>query len=147
MTGERVRLELADASGQRVWEGSGRRLHADVEEEQAELSDLECRFFENGEVALEAKAGRGQVEWSRRRVTLTGGVQARSALGHGEVRADRITWSVADRTVHASGNLEYKRRGMRATAPKLSADTALKVIELTDGIVTMAESSATEKAR
>ena len=147
VSAERVRLELTDASGQRAWEGSGRRLRAEVEEERAEMRDLSCRFLEKGQVVLEASADRGEVDWSRRTVTLAGNVHARSTLGHGEVRADRMTWSVGERKVRASGNLEYQRRGMRATAPEMSGDTALKVIELTNVVMTMAESSATGKAR
>lgn len=147
VSGERVRLELTDASGQRAWEGSGRRLHAEVEEERAEMRDLTCRFYEKGQVVLEASAERGEVDWSRRTVALLGSVHARSTLGYGEIRADRVTWSVAERKVRASGNLEYTRRGMRATAPEMSGDTALKVIELTNVVMTMAESSATGKAR
>jgi LPS export ABC transporter protein LptC len=133
VTVNEVKLELTDNSGERVWEASGKGLRAEAARDQGELRDLNCRFLDNGQVAMTATADEGRVDWSQRTVTLSGKVQVQSARGYGEIRADRATWSVADRKLRASGNVRYQRANMTATAPAMTAETALKVVRMTGG--------------
>ena len=142
-----VELELTDASGERVWQASGKGLRAEGRRQEGAVSDLKCGFLEKGRVVLKASAKRGRVDWSRRTVTLSQGVHAQSALGYGQIRADRVTWSVTDRIVHASGNIEYNRGGVKVTAPRLTADTALKTLHLTKAVIKIAEPVAARKAK
>jgi lipopolysaccharide assembly outer membrane protein LptD (OstA) len=58
---------------------------------------------------VEIKAQRGEALLQEERIMLTGQVAASIQSTQGLVRADMVEWAIPDKTITASGNINYQQ--------------------------------------
>lgn len=138
-TGARARVEVgeivvADPTGKRLWRAFAQTIEWDYDKQQAVLRDVQCRFTQDGELALEARAPLATAYIEERRVVLTDGVTARAPATETYLQARQLEWNVREQEVYATGNVKYVRGNFALSGSRLHADLALKKARLEGGV-------------
>ncbi len=117
-------LEYKDPKGRTLWKVKASGGVGKVASMSAELRDVECVFFHNGQPAWTCKAASLIATQPTREVRLTGSVTGRSSDGIRSFTAPTLTWNVKSGALNAGPGVTLKMGGATLTGDRLIASSA-----------------------
>lgn len=120
--------------GEKVWELHAEHAGYGAASQLATLRAVVTRFWEDGAVVSECRAPQARFDLANRRLTLSGGVRLSSADQKSGFSAAQAVWNPADGRLDATGDVHFWRGPNRLHAAQLSADRAVRRVELAGGI-------------
>jgi LPS export ABC transporter protein LptC len=131
---EGTRLSGTDAQGRRMWDLRATTLEVDRDRQRIIMRAVTGQFFSAGKPQLEFSAPAAVFDISSKNVELSGGVLARSQDGR-TLRAARVRFDAAQRTLVASGGVVLTQPGMSIRADEVRTDAALEHPKFSGNIV------------
>ncbi len=132
---EGTTLSAADPAGRRLWELRARSLEVDSAKQRVVLTAMSGQFYARGGAAqLAFSAPRAVFQMQSRDVDMSGGVVGRAPDGR-VLRASRVRWNAARRSIEARGHVVLTQRGVAIQSDALVADAALDQVRLSGNVV------------
>lgn len=119
-------LELVEYDGgEKLWELQAQHVVYDRDRQLAELSDLEVRFWEHGQVVSIARSPRALLETEARNIRMQGGIRVTSTQASTSVEAQEVAWQAGSQQLHATGDVVFRRGPSTMEGPELWASRSL----------------------
>ncbi|HEU4797413.1 MAG TPA: LPS export ABC transporter periplasmic protein LptC [bacterium] len=131
---EGTRLSGTDPQGRRMWDLRATTLEVDRDRQRIIMRAVTGQFYNAGKPQLGFSAPAAVFDIPSKNVELSGGVLARSQDGR-TLRAARIRFDTAQRTLIASGDVVLTQPGMSIRADELRTDAALEHPKFSGNIV------------
>lgn len=112
-----------DTQRRPLWSASAREAAVRAATGTAELKDASCRLYQAGKLVWTCSAPKILADQPRRRLTLSGGVLARSADGTHSFRAASAVWNAGDRRIRGSGGVVFRMGEITLTGGTLTLST------------------------
>jgi LPS export ABC transporter protein LptC len=122
-----VMMEKFDAKGMLLWSVAADRAEGELspDGDYTKVEGVTVVIHDDGKPAFEIEADNGEVSKSTGKLDLRGSVNAKSGDGRTSLACDRITYSVNDETLRATGNVTAESNGM-SIGPAKSANAKFK---------------------
>ncbi|MBI3945267.1 MAG: hypothetical protein HY321_05065 [Armatimonadetes bacterium] len=117
-----LRWSVPDLHDRPLWEMRAGKGSSTVASGLAELEDVRCKVYSEGVLALEAEAPRVKADYAGKRLTLYGGVSARTTDGARRFRAERVSLHAKDRqraVIEAAGAVRLDLDGASVEGARL----------------------------
>ncbi len=131
---EGTNLSGTDAQGVRLWDIRAKTLAVDRSRQQIVMTSVTGQFYRAGKPEVVFSAPNATFNANSRDVELTGGVVGRTVDGR-TLRAGRLRYQAATRTVAATGGIVLVQKGLSIRADALTADPGLNQTTFTGNIV------------
>ena len=120
-------MEKFDAKGKRLWSVVADRAEGELspDGDYTKVEGVTVVIHDDGKPAFEIEADKGEVSKSTGKLDLQGSVTAKSGDGRTSLTCDRITYSVNDETLRATGNVTAESNGM-SIGPAKTANAKFK---------------------
>ncbi|NLB95972.1 MAG: LPS export ABC transporter periplasmic protein LptC [Armatimonadetes bacterium] len=123
-----VSWTLSDPEGLPVWEVKAKSGSGAAAEGIAELREVRCNVYSAGKLALETQAAQVKADYSRKRLALYGGVDARTPDGTRSFHCERVSLTVEEEkraVVDATGAVRLKVDGVEMEGARLITNPRL----------------------
>jgi LPS export ABC transporter protein LptC len=122
-----VMMEKFDAEGTLLWSVAADRAEGELspEGDYTKVEGVTVVIHDDGKPAFQIDADNGEVSKSTGKLDLQGEVTAKSGDGRTSLTCDRITYSVNDETLRATGNVSAESNGL-SIGPAKTADAKFK---------------------
>lgn len=128
-------VRLSEGSGAtKVWDLAAAHVEYRTPTHEADLRDVQARFYQGGKLVSSAKAPRAHLESDARRFELAGGMRVVSPDGSTGFESQRTAWQPRPGRLEAGGRVRFWRPGGRLEAGAIDADRSLQTVHLTGGV-------------
>lgn len=119
---------LSDPEGLPLWEVKAESGGGTAAEGIAELHEVQCKVYSAGKLALETEAAQVKADYSRKHLSLYGGVDARTPDGTRSFQSERVSLAVEEEkraVIDATGSVRLKVDGVEMEGARLITNPRL----------------------
>lgn len=123
------------ADGRTLWDLHAEKGKGVLTEGKAELENVRCLVYSQGQAAMETRAPRVQADYAGKSLLLLGGVTARTLDGKRSFRSDQVSMKVKEgkqAVIEASGTVHLDIEGTVLNGGRLVTDAKLRQGEMTE---------------
>lgn len=124
-------VDLVEFSeGAKLWDLKADQVVYDTDHQVANLRGIRARFWEGGKVVSTADSPEAVFDTATRDLRMKGGIQVGATRSDTAVRADEVVWQAASQSLHAKGNVKFRRGVSRLEGPELWGDRSLEQVRM-----------------
>lgn len=118
------------SEGAKLWDLQADQVVYDTDHQVANLRGIRARFWAGGKIVSTADSPEAVFDTGSRDLRMKGGIRVGATLNDTAVRADEVVWQAASQSLHAKGNVTFRRGVSQLAGPELWGDRSLEQVRM-----------------